>query len=111
MTTLAHSITVYDYIHRTVAFLINEQLDLSPFSVTLGYLSWFPSMMVNAWSSGTGMAGVLGASIYIIFGLCRDLHILIVVSTIIYRCIKVLLSRSSPLKDTLGVFFHALSFL
>ncbi|KAK3756838.1 hypothetical protein RRG08_048884 [Elysia crispata] len=37
-------------------------------NVTLGYLSWFPSLMVNAWSSGTGMAGVLGSTIYIIFG-------------------------------------------
>ncbi|GFO18161.1 carboxylic ester hydrolase [Plakobranchus ocellatus] len=37
-------------------------------NVTLGYLSWFPSALINAWSSGTGMAGVLGSSIYIIFG-------------------------------------------
>ncbi|CAL1541517.1 unnamed protein product [Lymnaea stagnalis] len=37
-------------------------------NVTLGFLSWFPSSMVNAWSSGTGMAGLLGASLFIIFG-------------------------------------------
>ena len=38
------------------------------FSVALGYLRLFPSKLVNAWSSGTGMAGVLGSVIYIIFG-------------------------------------------
>ncbi|XP_059162551.1 battenin-like [Physella acuta] len=37
-------------------------------NVTLGLLSRFPSSLVNAWSSGTGMAGVLGAALYIIFG-------------------------------------------
>ncbi|OWF50565.1 battenin-like [Mizuhopecten yessoensis] len=37
-------------------------------NVALGYLRLFPSTLVNAWSSGTGMAGVLGAGIYIIFG-------------------------------------------
>ena len=38
------------------------------FSVALGYLRLFPSKSVNAWSSGTGMAGILGSAIYIIFG-------------------------------------------
>ena len=38
------------------------------YSVALGYLRLFPSKMVNAWSSGTGMAGVLGSLIYITFG-------------------------------------------
>ncbi|XP_052799630.1 battenin-like isoform X2 [Mya arenaria] len=37
-------------------------------NVALGYLRFFPSKMVNAWSSGTGMAGVLGSFIYITFG-------------------------------------------
>lgn len=37
-------------------------------NVALGYLRLFPSKYVNAWSSGTGMAGVLGSTIYIIFG-------------------------------------------
>lgn len=37
-------------------------------NVALGYLRLFPSKCVNAWSSGTGMAGVLGSAIYIIFG-------------------------------------------
>ncbi|XP_071120015.1 battenin-like [Mytilus edulis] len=37
-------------------------------NVALGYLRLFPSKFVNAWSSGTGMAGVLGSTIYIIFG-------------------------------------------
>lgn len=37
-------------------------------NVALGYLRLFPSKMVNAWSSGTGMAGVLGSVIYITFG-------------------------------------------
>ncbi|XP_060082904.1 battenin-like [Ylistrum balloti] len=37
-------------------------------NVALGFLRLFPSTLVNAWSSGTGMAGVLGAGIYIIFG-------------------------------------------
>ncbi|XP_064599825.1 battenin-like isoform X2 [Liolophura sinensis] len=36
-------------------------------NVTLGYLHKFPSKLVNAWSSGTGMAGVLGSSLFIIF--------------------------------------------
>lgn len=37
-------------------------------NVALGYLRLFPSKMVNAWSSGTGMAGVLGSVLYIGFG-------------------------------------------
>ncbi|XP_052212437.1 battenin-like isoform X3 [Dreissena polymorpha] len=37
-------------------------------NVALGFLRLFPSKMVNAWSSGTGMAGVLGCVIYITFG-------------------------------------------
>lgn len=37
-------------------------------NVALGYLRLFPSKSVNAWSSGTGMAGVLGSAIYIVFG-------------------------------------------
>ncbi|XP_033752569.1 battenin-like [Pecten maximus] len=37
-------------------------------NVALGFLRLFPSTLVNAWSSGTGMAGVLGAGIYITFG-------------------------------------------
>uniref|UniRef100_K1PV41 Battenin n=1 Tax=Magallana gigas TaxID=29159 RepID=K1PV41_MAGGI len=38
-------------------------------NVALGYLRLFPSKCVNAWSSGTGMAGVLGSAIYIIFAM------------------------------------------
>lgn len=34
----------------------------------MGYLRHFSSKMVNAWSSGTGMAGVLGSLLYITFG-------------------------------------------
>ncbi|XP_046373340.2 battenin-like [Haliotis rufescens] len=37
-------------------------------NVTLGFLSQFPSKLINAWSSGTGMAGLLGSSVYIVFG-------------------------------------------
>lgn len=37
-------------------------------NVALGYLHIFPSKMVNAWSSGTGAAGVIGSGVYIIFG-------------------------------------------
>ncbi|KAK7098595.1 hypothetical protein V1264_002852 [Littorina saxatilis] len=37
-------------------------------NVSLGMLSRFPSHMINAWSSGTGMAGLLGGSIYVLFG-------------------------------------------
>lgn len=37
-------------------------------NVALGYLRHFSSKMVNAWSSGTGMAGVLGSLLYITFG-------------------------------------------
>lgn len=39
-------------------------------SLTLGYLHNYPKELVNAWSSGTGMAGVLGAVLYI--GLCKN---------------------------------------
>jgi len=37
-------------------------------NVALGYLRLFPSKLVNAWSSGTGMAGVLGSLLYVVFG-------------------------------------------
>lgn len=37
-------------------------------NVTLGFLSRFPSSLVTAWSSGTGMAGLLGSSLFITFG-------------------------------------------
>lgn len=33
--------------------------------VVLGYLKLFDSMLVNAWSSGTGMAGVGGSALYL----------------------------------------------
>ena len=36
-------------------------------SVALEYLQKFESRLVNAWASGTGFAGVLGASLYILF--------------------------------------------
>ena len=36
-------------------------------SVTLGYLRYYPKEFVNAWSSGTGFAGILGAALYIMF--------------------------------------------
>lgn len=36
-------------------------------NLTLGYLHQFDSRLVNAWSSGTGMAGLLGATLYILF--------------------------------------------
>ncbi|KAI6660912.1 Battenin-like [Oopsacas minuta] len=36
-------------------------------SIALEYLQRFDSRLVNAWSSGTGFAGVLGASLYIVF--------------------------------------------
>ena len=34
--------------------------------VLLGYLKSFPNVLVGAWSSGTGWAGVFGAGIYLI---------------------------------------------
>ncbi|XP_076471720.1 battenin-like [Babylonia areolata] len=37
-------------------------------NVSLGMMSRYPSHLINAWSSGTGMAGLLGSSIYIVFG-------------------------------------------
>ncbi|XP_013403348.1 battenin-like [Lingula anatina] len=37
-------------------------------NVLLGYLSKFPGKLVNAYASGTGMAGLLGAGLFIIFG-------------------------------------------
>ena len=40
--------------------IINEQIEFL-FSVALGYLRLFDSKLVNAWSSGTGMAGLLGS--------------------------------------------------
>ena len=36
-------------------------------SIALEYLHKFESRLINAWSSGTGFAGVLGASVYILF--------------------------------------------
>ncbi len=36
-------------------------------SVTLGYLRLFPSELVNGWSSGTGMAGIAGAALYVLY--------------------------------------------
>lgn len=36
-------------------------------SIALEYLQKFESRLVNAWASGTGFAGVLGASLYILF--------------------------------------------
>ena len=36
-------------------------------SISLEYLQKFESRLVNAWGSGTGFAGVLGASLYILF--------------------------------------------
>ena len=36
-------------------------------SIALEYLQKFESRLVNGWSSGTGFAGVLGASLYILF--------------------------------------------
>ena len=38
------------------------------YSVALGYLARFDGKLVNAWSSGTGMAGLAGAAIYVLFG-------------------------------------------
>ena len=35
------------------------------FAVVLGYLKNFDNMLINAWSSGTGMAGVGGSAIYL----------------------------------------------
>lgn len=36
-------------------------------SVTLGYMRLYPSSLVNAWSSGTGMAGVGGSALYLLY--------------------------------------------
>ncbi len=36
-------------------------------SVVLGFLKSFPSKLVTGWSSGTGMAGVGGAGLYLGF--------------------------------------------
>ncbi|KAL5007642.1 hypothetical protein ScPMuIL_016448 [Solemya velum] len=41
-------------------------------NVALGFLKHYPSKLVNAWSSGTGMAGLLGSSIYVAFGCYVD---------------------------------------
>ncbi|XP_072033763.1 battenin-like isoform X2 [Amphiura filiformis] len=37
-------------------------------NVALGYLARFDGKLVNAWSSGTGMAGLAGAAMYVLFG-------------------------------------------
>ena len=42
-------------------------LHLSP-SLALGYLSKFDSGHVTAWGSGYGLAGLLGALLYVVFG-------------------------------------------
>eukprot|EP00054_Salpingoeca_dolichothecata_P022771 m.150083 g.150083 ORF g.150083 m.150083 type:complete len:445 (-) comp24453_c0_seq2:31-1365(-) len=36
-------------------------------SVALGYIRLYPSTLVNAWSSGTGMAGVGGSALYVAY--------------------------------------------
>ena len=35
-------------------------------TVMLGYMKSFPSKILGAWSSGTGMAGFLGAGLYLL---------------------------------------------
>ena len=42
------------------------------YSVALGYLARFDGKLVNAWSSGTGMAGLAGAAMYVMFGKCSQ---------------------------------------
>ncbi|XP_033095577.1 battenin-like isoform X2 [Anneissia japonica] len=37
-------------------------------NIALGYLSRYDSRLVNAWSSGTGFAGLVGSGLYVIFG-------------------------------------------
>ena len=36
-------------------------------SVVLGYLKFYPSKLLNGWSSGTGVAGVGGAALYLLY--------------------------------------------
>lgn len=42
-------------------------LGLTTSSLILGYLNKFPPTLVNAWSSGTGMAGVAGSALYLLY--------------------------------------------
>ena len=35
-------------------------------AVIVGYLKAFPADLINGWSSGTGMAGVMGSGTYIL---------------------------------------------
>lgn len=65
-------------------------------NVTLGYLTWFPSPMVNAWSCGTGIAGVLGSSIFVILG-CAIGHHGSGKTKEIYKLTKVAFLLISPL--------------
>lgn len=43
-------------------------------SVLLGYLRKYPSELVGGWSSGTGLAGVGGAALYLAFGMHSLVH-------------------------------------
>eukprot|EP00051_Salpingoeca_urceolata_P005871 m.78272 g.78272 ORF g.78272 m.78272 type:complete len:420 (+) comp14578_c0_seq1:219-1478(+) len=50
-----------------VAILISGASSSFGESCTLGYLRLYPSTLVNAWSSGTGMAGVGGSALYLLY--------------------------------------------
>eukprot|EP00743_Colponemidia_sp_Colp-15_P006146 GILK01006606.1.p1 GENE.GILK01006606.1~~GILK01006606.1.p1 ORF type:complete len:460 (+),score=74.39 GILK01006606.1:123-1382(+) len=68
-------------------------------SVNLGFLRAFPSELVGAWSSGTGMAGVLGSGLYLILSSAnlQDSLIFFVASpfAVVYCSIYLYLYRSS----------------
>ena len=36
-------------------------------SVVLGYMRMFPPKLVNSWASGTGLAGVGGSALYLLY--------------------------------------------
>ena len=69
---------VVDAAHHWHRFLVWREVSASPssfaathtftpYSVVLGYMRLYPSKLVNAWSSGTGLAGVGGSALYLLY--------------------------------------------
>lgn len=50
----------------------------------LGYAKHFPSFLIGAWSSGTGLAGIFGSGAYLllVYAGVKDLYVNIVVMVI-----------------------------
>ena len=79
-------------------------------SVHLGYLEKFPPHMVGAWSSGTGMSGVLGGLLYLAFrsaGLTFDttfLILLVFVATYVWGAPSASTAKMRPLRRAVSTY-------